>query len=310
MTANVFNIQRFSVHDGDGIRTTVFFSGCPLRCLWCHNPEGESFRPSLLYYAEKCSGCGRCTAVCPAGAVTVSLSDGHTETDRSKCTACGACVQVCRADARAVAGKRYTVDELVKLCAADRMFYEESGGGVTLSGGEVMAQDLDFLLLLLKALRDEDISVNIDTCGFAPFEKFEAVAPFADTFLYDIKAADPEKHLYCTGVKNELIIENLRRLSGLGAKIYIRVPVIAPAPNDKEFDGANFTKKDISGLISIISGIKYSRVCLLPYHNTGEYKRASLSLEASRFAVPSDGELERIKAALTDAGIGPVFIGG
>lgn len=191
------------------------------------------------------------------------------------------------------------------------MFYEESGGGVTLSGGEVMAQSIDFLLSLLRSLRDEDIPVNIDTCGHVPFEKLAAVMPYVDTFLYDIKSADTEKHRYCTGVGNELILENLRRLSDAGAKIYIRVPVIAPGEGQNDFDGANFTNGDTDALIRFLGGIKYRRVCLLPYHNTGEYKRASLGFTTeSQFSVPTGDNIERIKERLTAAGIGPVVVGG
>ncbi len=309
MTANVFNIQRFSVHDGDGIRTTVFFSGCPLRCLWCHNPEGESFSPELLYHGEKCVGCGRCVSVCPAGANSIAPG-GRAVTDRSRCTSCGKCVPVCHAEARAVAGRARTVDEIVRICVSDRMFYEESGGGVTLSGGEVMAQDTNFLLSLLRALDGEGISVNIDTCGHVPYEKLASVMPYVDTFLYDIKSADSEKHKHLTGVGNALILENLRRLSGDGAKIYIRVPVVAPGEGCAGFDSANFTDGDIESLIRALNGIKYSRVCLLPYHNTGEYKRASLGMEPRRFSTPANDDLERIKNTLARAGVAPVVIGG
>ncbi len=308
-TAEIFNIQRFSVHDGDGIRTTVFFSGCPLRCLWCHNPEGMMFARRLLYHSEKCVGCGRCVSACPAGANSMA-PDGRAVTDRARCTSCGKCVPMCLAEARAVAGTARTVDEIVRICVSDRMFYEESGGGVTLSGGEVMAQDTDFLLSLLRALDGEGISVNIDTCGHVPYEKLYAVMPYVDTFLYDIKSADDEKHTRFTGVGNALILENLRRLSGDGAKIYIRVPVIAPGDEDTGFDGANFTDGDIESLTRVLGGIKYSRVCLLPYHNTGEYKCVSLGMKPRRFSAPTKDDLERIKNTLARAGVTPVVTGG
>lgn len=235
----------------------------------------------------------------------------RTAWDHSVCTACGKCVPVCRADARAIAGTPRTVDEIVRICVSDRMFYEESGGGVTLSGGEVMMQNTEFLLTLLRALKNEDISVNIDTCGYVAFEKLKAVAPYVDTFLYDIKSADTKKHRNCTGVGGELIISNLHRLSDSGAKIDIRIPVMAPADKNDAFDGANFTDEDINGIIKILRDTKYRRVCLLPYHNTGEYKRASLGYESTgRFATPSPNDLERIKTRLTSAGITPVVIGG
>ena len=310
MATNIFNIQRFSVHDGDGIRTTVFFSGCPLSCLWCHNPEGENFLPSLLYSGEKCVGCGACAAICKSGAI--SFKDGIISQDFKKCSACGACVPVCRADARSIAGKPADIDEIVRICVSDRMFYESSGGGVTLSGGEVMAQNTDFLLKLTCALYDEGISVNIDTCGFAPWEKFEAILPYTDTFLYDIKSADRDKHKRCTGVDNELILDNLHRLSDSGASIYIRLPVIAPAEGASDnFDGANYTDGDIMGIIDVLSEIKYKKICLLPYHDTGSYKRASLGMDAgAEFSVPSAGRIDEIKSMLESAGCKPVQTGG
>ena len=311
MVANVFNIQRFSVHDGDGIRTTIFFSGCPLHCLWCHNPEGVPMTPSLLFHSEKCVSCGKCIAVCPQKAITLHPDKASVTEDFDACIACGKCVPVCIADARAVAGKPYTVEELVKICVSDRMFYEDSGGGVTLSGGEVMAQELDFLLELLRALRNEDISVNIDTSGYVQYNKLEAVIPFVDTFLYDIKSAASTKHKYFTGVDNDLISENLRRLSDSGAKIAVRVPVIAPGDDPDGFDGANYTDSDIDGLISMLSGIRYKRVHLLPYHNTGKYKRVSLGQSVTdRFSTPSHEHLTKIKSRLEKAGVSPVVIGG
>ncbi|MCD7944183.1 MAG: glycyl-radical enzyme activating protein [Clostridia bacterium] len=276
-SAYVFNIQRFSVHDGDGIRTTVFFKGCPLRCLWCHNPEGLSASPSLLYSAEKCVGCGACEAICPVGAV--KIEDGVAKEDFSLCTSCGKCVPPCLGSARSIAGVRMTTDEIVRKCAADRMFYEESGGGVTLSGGEILMQSAEFLAELTYKLHDAGLSVNIDTSGFASWEKFEAVLPYTDTFLYDIKSADSTKHKAFTGVSPELIFENLRHLSSIGAKIYIRIPVIAPSGDTgDDFEGANFTDDDLSCIIALLSDIRFQKIFLLPYHNTGVYKTKSLGM--------------------------------
>lgn len=311
MTATVFNIQRFSVHDGDGIRTTVFFTGCPLACRWCHNPEGESFKPSLLFNSEKCVGCGSCVATCTRGAVTFDEDTKKAIQNFELCDACGDCVPVCIADARSIAGKSYTINDLLKVCRADRIFYEESGGGVTLSGGEVMAQNIDFIYSLVKALDREGISVNIDTSGFTSFEKFEKILPLVDTFLFDIKSVDNEKHRYCTGVDNGLILENLSRLSAMGASIYLRVPVIAPGPDAVNFDGANYTDDDIDALARVVSTAKYKKICLLPYHDTGIYKRTALGWEADReFSTPSKEKMEYIKAKLEKAGCSPVVIGG
>ncbi len=312
MNATVFNIQRFSVHDGDGIRTTVFFTGCPLSCRWCHNPEGESFSPSLMYNSEKCVGCGACALACPNKAITLDNVSRRAVVDFDKCDACGRCTVYCLSDARSIAGKKYTVPELVKICRSDRMFYDESGGGVTLSGGEVMAQDIEFVHSLMKALDREGISVNIDTSGLAPFEKFERILPLTDTFLYDIKSVDEEKHKYCTGVSNRLILENLKRLSDRGAKIYLRVPVIAPGPDaDEGFDGANYTDDDIEHLAEVARSVHYKKLHLLPYHDTGTYKHASLGREVKReFSVPTSKKMNEIRDKLISLGVSPVVIGG
>ncbi len=305
--AYVFNIQRFSVHDGDGIRTTVFFKGCPLRCRWCHNPEGLSFSPSLLYSDEKCVGCGACEALCPKGAAIMNRSEGGLGVavqDYSLCETCGKCVSRCLGSARSIAGKLMSADEIVKKCVADRMFYEESGGGVTLSGGEILAQKAEFLRELTSKLHAKGISVNIDTSGYAPFEKIEAVLPYTDTFLYDIKSTDPEKHKKLTGVPPDIIFDNLRHLSEFGAKIYIRIPVIAPSDdaNPDDFEGANYTDEDLEGIISLLSdGIRFKKIFLLPYHNTGIYKSRSLGVtDEFPFAVPSPERITEMKSRLAE----------
>ena len=187
----VTNIQKYSIHDGDGIRTTVFFKGCHLRCWWCHNPETQCFEPELQVDIPKCTGCRRCAAVCPEAAITYG-EDHKAQLDRSKCKACGKCVDACLGNFRTLVGKEYTVKELVKICLQDQMFYEESGGGVTLSGGEVMAMDPEYIQALVKALYREGIDVTIDTCGHAPYSNFKAILPFVSTWLYDIKVMDDE----------------------------------------------------------------------------------------------------------------------
>ena len=206
VTPLVIDLQRFSLHDGDGIRTTVFFKGCPLSCEWCHNPEGQRFEREWMFYKDRCIGCGRCR-------------EGELTED------------TCPSGARELVGRAYTLAELMRLLTRDRQCYEVSGGGVTLSGGEVMAQDMDYVAELARRLAREGISVNIDTCGLAPWSAFERIMPYADTFLYDIKAMDPQVHARYTGVDNALILDNLKRLSAAGARINIRVPVI-PGVND------------------------------------------------------------------------------
>ena len=183
-TAIISDIKRFAVHDGDGIRTTVFFKGCPLRCRWCHNPEGLSFRSELAYYAHKCIGCGACVSACPNGAHVIDV-EGH-RIDRTKCTVCGKCEAVCFSDALKLYGREGTVKSLLPELLADRDFYETSGGGVTLSGGECLAQ-ADFCTELLKALKEENIHTAVDTCGFVKREAIDKVLPYTDIFLYDMK---------------------------------------------------------------------------------------------------------------------------
>ena len=188
----ITNIQKYSIHDGDGIRTTVFFKGCPLKCVWCHNPETQRFEQEIQYDAEKCTGCGVCAKVCPNGAVT--MEDGRPKLDKKLCKLCGKCENFCTQGIREIVGQEYPVKTLVKELMKDLMFYEQSGGGVTLSGGEVMAMSTDYVLAIAKALKKEEVSLTIDTCGYVPYEKFEAILPYVDTFLYDVKVMDPELH--------------------------------------------------------------------------------------------------------------------
>ena len=195
----VTNIQKYSIHDGDGIRTTVFFKGCHLRCWWCHNPETQRFEPELQVDTAKCTGCRRCEDACPADAISYD-EDHKAVIDRDKCIVCGRCADVCLGNIRTLVGRDYTVKELVKICLQDQMFYEESHGGVTLSGGEVMAMDIDYILALVKALHREGIDVAIDTCGQAPYSHYEALLPYVHTWLYDIKVMDHEKHKKYIGI--------------------------------------------------------------------------------------------------------------
>ena len=233
-TGIVTDFKRFAVHDGDGIRTTVFLKGCPLRCVWCHNPESISPKPELAFYAEKCTGCGECMRVCPNGAHIFEAADTPDsyihKLDRTKCAACGKCAEVCVSGALKLCGRRMSVDEVMKIVAEDRIFYETSGGGMTLSGGEPTLQP-EFALALLRAAKADGISTALDTCGFAKREVYESLLPYTDIFLYDIKHITDEGHIRCTGRSNRLILENLRFLSDAGAKIEIRIPLV-PGYND------------------------------------------------------------------------------
>ena len=211
LTATIFDIQRNSYVDGPGIRTTVFFKGCNLRCAWCHNPESQSPKPQMMFYKNKCMGCGKCKEKCP----------NHLES----CELCGKCTLYCPHDAREICGKEYTVDEVMREILKDKAFYDHSGGGVTFSGGECMLQ-IDFLEDLLKECQKNGIHTAVDTAGYVPFEQFEQILPYTELILYDIKCFDSEKHKQYTGVGNELILENLKRLLATDKSVWIRIPII------------------------------------------------------------------------------------
>lgn len=293
----VLNIQKYSVHDGEGIRTTVFFKGCPLSCRWCHNPESQRYQREMMIHAERCTGCGACKAVCPHGAAL--------PLDRDACRQCGACVDACFHNAREWAGQTYEVQELVQELKKDRMFYEQSKGGVTLSGGEVMTQDMDYICKLAQLLHGEGISVNIDTCGYADYERFRRILPYTDVFLYDIKLMDPAAHKQYTGTDNRLILENLRRLSSDGAKINIRLPLIA---------GVNANGQHIMDVAAFLrnEGIRVYRINLLKYHATGSGKYAKLgrTYEDGGMAAPDDAWLEQARARFLEYGFTNTNIGG
>ncbi len=300
----VFNIQRYSVHDGNGIRTTVFFKGCPLSCQWCHNPESQSYQKELLIYYDRCTACGSCAVHCPQGANRIV--NGEMIFDRTRCTACGICTDWCFNNAREIAGKEYTVEELVKELSRDRMFYETSGGGITLSGGEVMAQDMDYIEKLCRMLYERGYSINIDTCGYAPYDNFKRILPYVDTFLYDIKLMDPDDHKRYTGVDNGLILENLKRLSKDGAKIDIRIPVIG---------GVNATKEFMNEVITFLldNEIRVMQVNLLPYHDTGMHKYRKLDRPYDTddlFKVPEKEDIDRFIDMFKEHGFTNVKRGG
>ena len=300
---NIINIQKFSVHDGDGIRTTIFFKGCMLNCWWCHNPESQSFTPELLYNAERCTGCTRCMEVCPQHGIR--MVNGQFLADRSKCDACGTCADACLNNAREVCGRTYTIKELIREIEKDQMFYEESGGGVTLSGGESMLQDPEYMEQLCRQLHRKGFNIAVDTCGFAPWSTYERVLPYVDTFLYDVKLIEPERHKKYMGQDNALILENLKKLSAAGANINLRIPLITPV---------NTSDQDIQDIISFLkeNDIRIVKTNLLPYHNTGNHKYEKLGEEYKgiNFERPSDERLEQIRQQFIGAGFTSVKIGG
>ena len=272
MQAMIFDIQRNSFVDGPGIRTTVFFKGCNLRCTWCHNPESQSNKPQMLFYKNKCTGCGKCREKCP-GAL-------------EKCDLCGRCTIYCPHDAREVCGTEYTVYEVLSTILKDKAFYENSGGGVTFSGGECMLQ-IDFLTEVLKACKENGIHTAVDTAGHVPYERFEKILPYTDLFLYDVKCFDSEKHKQYTGVRNELILENLKNLLATDTPVWIRIPII-PTVNDTEEEIQQF--KDY-----IFSCGKPEKIELLPYHAMGEHKYAAIGKSAQSFSVPNEEKMRQLK---------------
>lgn len=262
-TAVIFDIKHFAVHDGDGIRTTVFFKGCPLRCRWCHNPEGLSFAPETAFYSHKCTGCGACAAVCPQGAHR--MENGMHVFDRARCSACGACARACPAGALALYGRRVSVEELLPELLEDEAFYASSGGGVTLSGGECLCQ-ADFCAYLLKELKKNGISTAVDTGGFVPRRAIEAVMPYTDVFLYDVKAVEPMRHKAGTGADNALILDNLRYLDSHGCASEIRFPSVP-----------GYTDGEEAAVRRFAAGLKHTRgVRVLAYHGYAASKYAAL----------------------------------
>ena len=243
MTGNIVEIKRFAVHDGPGIRTTVFFKGCPLKCLWCHNPESISFVPQTAFYENKCIGCGQCKR------------EAFTPED-------------CLGEARVQYGKAVTVEELLPKLLEDKDFYDTTGGGVTLSGGECLCQ-ADFCAALLKALKEKGIHTAVDTCGYVSKEAFDKVLPYADIFLYDIKAFDEDVHIKCTGKSNRQILENIRYLDACGKAIEVRIPYVP------EYNADQMEK--IAVFLRSLKNVKAVKV--LPYHNYAGSKYAALGME-------------------------------
>lgn len=275
----IFDVQRNSFVDGPGIRTSVFFKGCNLRCVWCHNPEGYSQNEELMFYKDKCVGCGKCKEVCPNGL--------------NSCSLCKKCVPVCTSGARMICGKEYTADELMKEIVKDKAFYASSGGGVTFSGGECMLQ-IDFLEEILKKCKEHQIHTAIDTAGCVPRSYFERVIPYTDMFLYDIKAFDEAVHVKYTGKSNKLILDNLIYLDSLGKEVEIRIPYV-PGCNDGEME-------KIAKFLSLTKNIK--SVKILPYHSYAESKYLSLGMKSTlQDILPTDEEINKAKELFTKRNI-------
>ena len=275
LSAMIFDIERNSYVDGPGIRTTVFFKGCPLSCVWCHNPESQSFEKQMMFYKNKCIGCGKCREVCP----------NHLKS----CDFCGNCELYCPADARKICGKEYTIDEVLKEIVKDKPFYENSSGGVTLSGGEPLAQ-YDFTLELLQKAKENGIHTAVETCGYAEKSKILEIAKYVDLFLFDCKETDPELHKKYTGVDNKVILENLKALSDAGSKINLRCPII-PGFNDR---AEHF--KGISEIADKFSGIEHIEI--EPFHPLGESKYSALGRKYANIKTPDTETVRRWKETI------------
>jgi len=263
----IFNIQRFCVDDGPGIRTVVFLSGCPLKCQWCHNPESWNVNGSLFYYPEKCVSCGQCAAICSCH----TFEDGVHKIDRSKCTLCGKCAEI-GCGALKLSVKDYTAQEAMDVVLKDKRFYDGSGGGVTFSGGEPLLQ-YDFLVDMMKIAKENGLHVCLETCGFYDTEKLLALTEYVDIFLYDYKMTDEQKHLEYTGVSNKLILKNLEALNDAGAKIVLRCVLIPTVnDNDEHFEAIGRIADKYDGITA---------VNIEPYHELGNSKRAGIGKDAT-----------------------------
>jgi pyruvate formate lyase activating enzyme len=293
-TGIVTDIQHFSIHDGPGIRTTVFVKGCNLRCFWCHNPETLAAKPELQYFPDRCIACGACAEVCPAGAH--AMIDGRHAFDRPRCTACGACTDVCYARALVTAGEVKRAADVVEIVLRDRVFYETSGGGVTISGGEPLQQP-EFTRAILAGCRAEAVHTAVETAANVAWERFEMILPVTDLVMMDVKTMDPAAHRRATGVSNERIVANARRLAEYGIPLIVRTPIV-PGVNDDE-ESVRAVARFVAGLPG---GVNYE---LLRFHMMAESKYAALGAECRALGLtpPTSKRMEELAAVAASFGI-------
>jgi pyruvate formate lyase activating enzyme len=279
----VFDIQRYSIHDGPGIRTTVFLKGCPLHCFWCQNPESQKLSPEILFFKDRCTACGRCADVCPNQAV--KLNGKISQTDRSRCSGCGQCVEACPNEARKLAGRLMTAEQVLLEVLKDKKFYDNSGGGVTLSGGEPLFQP-DFAMDILRKSKDERLHTVVETSGSVPWSHFEKIIDYTDLFLFDIKQIDDGRHQSGTGMSNNLILSNIKKVAGL-KKLKVRVPLIP---------GFNDSREDIQSIARFVKGeLGTVEIELLAYNKMGEIKYERLGRECRFLELQSENHVQSLK---------------
>ncbi|QHI71560.1 choline TMA-lyase-activating enzyme [Aminipila terrae] len=290
--ATIFNIQKYNMYDGPGIRTLVFFKGCPLRCKWCANPEGLEKKFQVMFKSNSCTNCGACVSACPVGIHTISEDNQKHEVQHNiDCLGCQKCVEVCNANALTIVGEVKTISELLEIILEDKTFYEVSGGGVTLGGGEVTMQT-EAATSLLQACKQEGINTAIETCGYTKLENILKIAEFTDLFLYDIKQMNSDKHFELTGVRNEQILTNLKELLHRRYNVQVRMPMLK---------GINDSEEEISQVIEFLMPYRdqknFKGIDLLPYHKLGVNKYNQLGKEYPIKGDPSlsDEDLDRIE---------------
>jgi len=285
-----------SVHDGPGLRTTVFLKGCPLECLWCSNPESQATKPQMMFFEDLCTGCGTCEQVCPNGAVTPL--DGKFGRDIEKCTDCGLCTESCSGKAREMSGKMMTVDEVMNVVRKDALFYDNSDGGVTFGGGEPTSGG-KFFLDMVQAAHDEGYHVTVDTCGFCPAERFDKTIELADLFLFDCKHMDPEQHKKLTGVDNTIILQNLHAALSSNTLVRIRMPLM-PNMNDSD--------ENLAAIANFLKEFDRNEIEIMPCHAFGRSKYLALSKPLPEISQYTPEQLNIVLERFAKHGLKPVMV--